>query len=75
MTRIALEPYFLHQKQVQALIGPQRTASVLAQVASRGNLEAVPYSLATALAEALPSLGIRELLKIAHEQEVHAGRS
>ena len=47
MTRIALEPYFVHQEQVQALIGPQRTASALARVASRGNPEAAaPYVLA-----------------------------
>ncbi len=75
MMRIALEPYFLHQEQVQALIGPQRTASALAQVASRDNPEvAAPYVLATALAEALPALGISELLKSAHEQAIHVGR-
>ena len=74
MTRIALEPYFMHQEQVQALIGPQRTISALAQVASRGDPEAAPYVLAAVLAEALPALGIRELLTIAHEQDIHAGQ-
>lgn len=75
MTRIALEPYFVHQEQVQALIGPQRTASALARVASRDNPEAAaPYVLAGALAEALPVLGISELLKSLHEQLIHVGR-
>ena len=75
MTRIALEPYFVHQEQVQALIGPQRTASALAQVVSRGNPEAAAaYIFAGALAEALPMLGISELLKSAHEQTIHVGQ-
>ncbi|HEY1914513.1 MAG TPA: hypothetical protein VGH27_02960 [Streptosporangiaceae bacterium] len=75
MTRIALEPYFMHQEQVQALIGPQRTASAMTRMASRDNPEAAaPYILAGALAEALPMLGISELLKSAHEQAVHVGR-
>jgi len=75
MTRIALEPYFVHQEQVQALIGPLRTASALARMASRGNPEAAaPYIFAEALAEALPVLGISELLKSAHEQAIHVGR-
>ncbi|HEX9539391.1 MAG TPA: hypothetical protein VGA04_14590 [Streptosporangiaceae bacterium] len=75
MARIALEPYFLHQEQVQALIGPQRATSALARAADRRDPEAAaPYVLAVALAEALPLLGISELAKSAHEQTIHVGR-
>lgn len=75
MARIALEPYFLHQEQVQALIGPQRTASALAQIASRDDsAAAAPYILAAALADVLPALRISELLRIAHEQSIRVGQ-
>jgi hypothetical protein len=75
MARIMLEPYFLHQELVQGLIGPQRTASALAQITRRDNpAVATPYILAEALADALPALRISELLKIAHEQAIHVGQ-
>jgi hypothetical protein len=58
MTRIALEPFYLHRELVTALLGPQRTAG-LDQHAD--GTWPTPYALAAALAQALPHLGIGEL--------------
>jgi len=75
MKRVALEPYFLHQEQVQILLGSRRTASALARAASRSDPEAaVPYALAAELAEALPTLGVSELARCVLEQALHVGR-
>ncbi|HUC24244.1 MAG TPA: hypothetical protein VMA73_16160 [Streptosporangiaceae bacterium] len=75
MKRIALEPYFLHQDQVQSLLGDQRTGSARARAACRSDPEAaLPYVLAAELAEALPTLGISELARGVLEQDLHVGR-
>src|ERR1700722_7084696 len=75
MTRIALEPYFLHQDQVQSLLGEQRTESAWARAARRNDPKAaLPYVLATELAEALPALGIGELARYILEQDLHVGQ-
>jgi hypothetical protein len=75
MKRVALEPYFLHQEQVQTLLGPQRTASARARAASRSDPEAaVPYVLAAELAEALSALGVSELARCVLEQDLRVGR-
>jgi len=75
MTRIALEPYFLHQDQVQSLLGDQRTESARARAARRGDpLAALPYALASELAEALPALGIVELARCVLEEDVRSGQ-
>ena len=75
MTRIALEPYFLHQDQVQSLLGEQRAESARARAARRSDpVAALPYVLATELAEALPVLGIAELARCALQQDVRAGQ-
>jgi hypothetical protein len=70
MTRIALEPFYLHREQVTALLGPQR-AAVLGQRADGNRLTA--YTLAAALAEALPHLGIGELQLAAQSGTVRPG--
>lgn len=75
MTRIALEPYFLHQDQVQSLLGEQRTESARARAARRSDPEAaLPYVLATELAEALSALGVGELARCALEQDLRPGQ-
>lgn len=75
MTRIALEPYFLHQDQVQSLLGDQRTESARARAARRSDpAAALPYVLASELAEALPALGIGELARCVLEQDVRPGQ-
>jgi hypothetical protein len=75
MTRIALEPYFLHQDQVQSLLGEQRAESARARAARRSDPEAaLPYVLATELAEALPALRVGELARCALEQDLRAGQ-
>jgi hypothetical protein len=75
MTRIALEPYFLHQDQVQSLLGDQRTESARARAARRSDpVAALPYALASELAEALPALGIGELARCVLEQDVRSGQ-
>lgn len=75
MTRIALEPYFLHQDQVQSLLGDQRTESARARAARRSDpVAALPYVLASELAEALPALGIGELARCVLEQDVRSGQ-
>lgn len=75
MTRIALEPYFLHQDQVQSLLGDQRTESARARVARRSDpVAALPYVLASELAEALPALGIGELARCVVGQDVRSGQ-
>lgn len=75
MTRIALEPYFLHQDQVQSLLGEQRTESARARAARRGDPRAaLPYVLASELAEALPALGVGELARCVLEQDLHVGQ-
>ncbi|MGW2100004.1 hypothetical protein ACWCPX_20235 [Streptomyces olivaceoviridis] len=75
MTRIALEPYYLHQDQVQSLLGEQRTESARARAARRSEPEAaLPYVLATELAEALSSLGVGELARCVLEQDLRTGQ-
>lgn len=75
MTRIALEPYFLHQDQVQSLLGEQRAQSARARAARRSDPEAaLPYVLATELAEALPSLGVGELARRVLQQDLRTGQ-
>ena len=75
MTRIVLEPYFLHQEQVRALIGPRRAEAALGRASGSGAPEAAaPYALAEALAEALPALGIEELLKNTQEGALMVGQ-
>jgi hypothetical protein len=75
MTRIALEPYFLHQDQVQSLLGEQRTESARARAARRNDPEAaLPYILAEKLAEALPTLGVSELATCALKQDLRTGQ-
>ena len=75
MMRIALEPYYLHQDQVQSLLGDQRTESARARAARRSDpAAALPYVLASELAEALPTLGIGELARCVLEQEVCSGQ-
>ncbi|KJK53812.1 hypothetical protein [Streptomyces sp. NRRL F-4428] len=75
MTRIALEPYFLHQDQVQSLLGEQRTEAARARATRRSEPEAaLPYVLATELAEALSSLGVRELARCVLEQDLRTGQ-
>ncbi|QFY07932.1 hypothetical protein GBF35_15690 [Nonomuraea phyllanthi] len=75
MTRIALEPYYLHQDQVQSLLGDQRTESARARADRRSNpAAALPYVLASELAEALPTLGIRELANCVLEQDIRSGQ-
>ena len=70
MTRIALEPFYLHQEQVTALLGPQRAVSVGQRAEGTGP---TPYVLAAALAEALPYLGIGELQLAAQSGSVQPG--
>ncbi|NMO53432.1 hypothetical protein HH310_19855 [Actinoplanes sp. TBRC 11911] len=75
MVRVSLEPYFLHHEQVVGLLGTQRAA----QAADRSTRPAglavtAPYALAAALAEALPMLGIAELQKLVHEQQLRIGQ-
>ncbi|MFH8360731.1 hypothetical protein ACH4FV_14195 [Streptomyces anulatus] len=75
MTRISLEPYFVHQDHVQSLLGEQRTESARARAARRSDPEtALPYVLATELAEALSSLGVRELARCVLEQDLRTGQ-
>ncbi|MFJ5989297.1 hypothetical protein [Lentzea sp. NPDC092896] len=75
MTRIALEPYFLHQDQVQSLLGEQRTESARARAARRSDPEAAfPYVLAAELGEALAPLGVGELARCVLEQDLREGQ-
>ncbi|SCF48712.1 hypothetical protein GA0070216_12826 [Micromonospora matsumotoense] len=75
MTRIALEPYFLHQDQVQSLLGEHRTESARARAARRSDPEAaLPYVLAAEFAQALSSLGIGELARRVLERDLRAGQ-
>jgi hypothetical protein len=75
MTRIALEPYFLHEELVHILIGPDRMATALARAASMPNPKAaVPYVLASVLAEALPAMGVGELQRSLYEQTLRVGQ-
>ncbi|MFG2064317.1 hypothetical protein ACGFIK_23180 [Micromonospora sp. NPDC048871] len=75
MTRIALEPYFLHQDQAQSLLGEHRTESARARAARRSDPEAaLPYVLAAELAQALSSLGIGELARRVLERDLPAGQ-
>jgi|GEM_PF-6968688 len=75
MTRITLEPYFLHQDQVRSLLGDRRAESAQARAAHRTDPSAaLPYVLASELAEALPALGIGELRRRILEQNVHLGQ-
>jgi hypothetical protein len=77
MARIALEPYFLHEEQVQGLLGPERATAAVssgttAQIASANPM---PYVLATALAEALPYLNVPELQRAVHENKLRVGNA
>lgn len=75
MTRIALEPYYLHQDQIQSLLGDHRTESAQARAARRSNPEAaLPYALALELANALPTLGIGELARCVLQQDLRPGQ-
>lgn len=75
MMRIALDPYYLHQDQVQSLLGDQRTESALARAARRRDPEAaLPYALASELASALPALGIGELARCVLREDVRPGQ-
>ncbi|MGW4606845.1 hypothetical protein [Streptomyces sp. NPDC004532] len=75
MTRIALEPYYLHQDQVQSLLGEQRTESARARAAGRSEPKAaLPYVLATELAEALSARGIGELARCVLEHDLRTGQ-
>jgi hypothetical protein len=75
MTRIVLEPYFLHQDQLQSLLGEQRAKSALMQAARRSNpVAAMPYMLATELAKALSSIGVGELSGCVLEQDLRSGQ-
>ncbi|MGW0918624.1 hypothetical protein ACWD3J_06415 [Streptomyces sp. NPDC002755] len=75
MTRIVLEPYFLHQEQAQSLLGEQRTQSAQARAARRSEPEAaLPYVLAAELSDAVPSMGVCELAKCLLEQDLRTGQ-
>ena len=75
VVRISLEPYFFHQEQVLGLLGSERAAQALAQVARvAGSPMDVQHVLATALAEALPALGIAELQMLVHEETLRVGQ-
>jgi hypothetical protein len=75
VARISLEPYFLHQEQVIGLLGAERAALALDRSSrSTGLTMTAPYALATALAEVLPVLGIEELQKLVHEQQLRKGQ-
>ncbi|WP_405884469.1 hypothetical protein OG747_41390 [Streptomyces sp. NBC_01384] len=75
MTRISLEPYFLHQDQVQSLLGEHRTESARARADRRSDPEAaLPYVLATELADALSSLGVGELARCVLGQGLRTGQ-
>lgn len=75
MERIALEPYFLHEEQVQGLLGPKRAATAISH-AHAGQVVSVnptAYALATALAEALPRLNVPELQRAVHNNTLRLG--
>lgn len=77
MERIALEPYFLHEEQVQGLLGPERATAALSSVSATNIASAnpLPYALATALAEALPDLNVPELQRSVHENTLRVGNA
>ena len=70
MTRIALEPFYLHREQVTALLGPTRAAGPRQH---DDGAWPTPYALTAALAEALPHLGIGELQLAAQSDGVRPG--
>jgi hypothetical protein len=70
-TRVALEPFFLHREQVIGVLGSQRTSDHSQR--SIGDWT-TPYALATALAEALPQLGVGELQKAVQTGGVQLGQ-
>lgn len=75
MARIALEPYFLHEEQLQAILGLARSTTAIA-LANSGTIVSgnpVPYALAAGLAQALPDLGIPELQRAIHEGTLRTG--
>jgi hypothetical protein len=75
MTRISLEPFFLHQDQVQTLLGEQRAEVARAEAARRSDpSSALPYVLAAELATALPALGIREIARCILKQDLRMGQ-
>ncbi|MFD4443833.1 hypothetical protein ACFWPK_29075 [Nocardia sp. NPDC058519] len=75
MTRIALEPYFLHQDQVHSFLGEQRTERARARAARRSDPEAaLPYVLAAEFAEALSLLGVGELARSVLERDLRVGQ-
>ncbi len=75
MVRIALEPYFLHEEQVQAILGLDRAVAAISRIPDTQAVSAnpKPYALATALAEALPGLGVPELQRAVREQTLRVG--
>lgn len=75
MTRITLDPYFLHQDQVQALLGEQRTESARARAAGRSDPEtSLPYVLSEELAKAFPALNVGELARCVLKHDLHVGQ-
>jgi hypothetical protein len=75
MTRISLEPFFLHQDQVQSLLGEQRAEVARAEAARRSDpASALPYVLAAELARALPTLGLGELARCILKQDLRVGQ-
>ena len=75
MTRISLEPFFLHQDQVQSLLGGQRAEVARAEAARRRDpTSALPYVLAAELARALPALGLEELARCILKQDLRVGQ-
>jgi hypothetical protein len=74
MTRVTLEPYYLHQDHVRNLLGPDRAAFAQEQADSRSDPEtAMPYVLAWELGQALPALGVEELARCLLEQTLQCG--
>jgi hypothetical protein len=75
MTRISLEPFFLHQDQVQSLLGEQRAAVARTEAAGRRDpASALPYVLAVELGRVLPALGFEELARCILKQDLRVGR-
>ncbi|MFE2615323.1 hypothetical protein ACFXA2_17070 [Micromonospora chalcea] len=70
-TRVALEPFFLHREQVMGILGSQRIFDHRQRSTDDWS---TPHSLATALGEALPQLGIGELQNAIHADGVQLGQ-
>jgi hypothetical protein len=75
VVRIALEPFFLHQEQVTALLGATRMNAALAEAARRpGPPEPMSYVLSSSLAKYLPDLNIAELQRSLNARQVQVGQ-